>query len=527
MTTTEAKAGRKEWIGLAVLILPVLLVAMDITVLYFAVPSISADLQPSGTQQLWMMDVYGFVLAGLLITMGGLGDRIGRRKLLIIGTVLFGAASVACAFSTSPEMLIASRALQGIGGATLMPSTLGLIRNMFHDPKQRRKAVAVWSVGLSAGAGLGPVVSGLMLSSFHWGSIFLVNIPIMVLLLVLAPVLIPEYRSPNLGKFDLLGGALSLTAVLSIIWGLKEIAVHHTYAIPGAVIAVGLILGTFFIRRQATHSDPMIDLTLFRNRGFGPSITCNLVCFFGMIGFGIFSTQYLMEVLRMKPLEAALWTLAAPVIVSFVAPIAAIVAQKTRPAYIIAAGFAVAASGFLLITQVTTEHNIPLVITAIVLSGVGIAVVLSIVTDMVVATAPAERAGGVSALLQTAQELGGALGIAVLGSIGAGFFGPAMDKTIPAGLPEGTLEAARQTLGGAHDVALKLPQAQGDNLFRVAQEAFVTAMHPAAITAAVVVLSAAVAALIFLRHIKNTPEVSAEDAYSVENTTETKDLVTA
>jgi DHA2 family multidrug resistance protein-like MFS transporter len=525
MTTTEAKAGRKEWIGLAVLILPVLLVSMDITVLYFAIPSIAGDLTPSGTQQLWMIDVYGFVLAGLLITMGGLGDRIGRRKLLIIGTVLFGAASVAAAFSKSPEMLIAARAAQGIGGATLMPSTLGLIRNMFHDDKQRRTAIAVWSVGLSAGAGLGPVVSGLLLSNFWWGSIFLVNLPIMVLLLILAPILIPEYRSPNLGRFDLLSGALSLAAVLSIIWGLKEIAVHGFSVPPVVAIVVGLILGTLFLRRQKTGDDPLIDLELFKIKGFGPSITTSLVCFFGMIGFGIFTTQYLMEVLRMKPLEAALWTLAAPVVVGFVAPAAAQLAQKIRPAYIISTGFLIAASGFVTMAQTTTNRNLPLVVTAIVLIGVGLAIVLSIVTDMVVGTAPPERSGAVSAMLQTAQELGGALGIAILGSIGAGIYGRALDKTIPAGLPAGTLADARQTLGGAHDISMKLPEPQQSNLFHTAQEAFVTGMHPTAFVTAGVVILAAIGSIVFLRHIKNTPEVEKTEA--AEAPESTQDLVAA
>ncbi|WP_370944805.1 MFS transporter [Amycolatopsis sp. cg5] len=517
MTTTEIRAGRREWIGLAVLVLPMLLVSMDITILYFAIPSIAADLQPSGPQQLWMMDIYGFVLAGLLITMGGLGDRIGRRRLLIAGTVLFGLGSVACAFASSPELLIAGRALQGIGGATLAPSTLGLIRNMFHDDKQRRAAITVWSIVLSAGAGLGPVVSGLLLSTFSWGSIFLVNIPVMVVLLVLAPILVPEYRAPSLGRFDALSAVLSLGAMLAIIWGVKESAVSGLEATPVAAIALGLALGVLFVRRQSTMTDPMIELSLFRNRGFGASITIALVCLFGMVGFGIFTTQFLMQVLKMSAFEAAMWTLASPVVVTFVAPLAAKLAQRTRPAYIIASGFTLAALGFLLITQVSTERNIPLIISATVLIGVGIAVVMSIVTDMVMATTPAERASGVSALLQTAQELGGALGIAILGSVGAGVYTATMVKTAPSGLTPEQLEATRQTLGAAEDVAAKLPQAKGDQLVHLAQEAFVAGMRPAALVAALVVLAAAAAAVGFLRHIENTAtpaqeEVSTEDA---------------
>ena len=249
-TQTPHLAGRREWIGLAVLVLPLLLVAMDMTVLYFAIPAISAALAPSGTEQLWIIDMYGFVLAGLLIAMGNIGDRIGRRTLLIIGSVIFGLASVAAAFATDPTTLIIERAIQGIGGATLMPSTLALVRNMFHDQKQRRSAIAVWSAGLSAGAALGPIVSGLLLNWFSWGSVFLINAPVIVLLLILVPALVPEYRLPKgqAGRFDFASALLSLTGVLSISWGLKETAVNGLSTLPALALVAGLALGYVFVR---------------------------------------------------------------------------------------------------------------------------------------------------------------------------------------------------------------------------------------------------------------------------------------
>jgi MFS transporter, DHA2 family, multidrug resistance protein len=256
MNQATSKAGRREWIALGVLLLPVLLVSMDLTVLYFAVPSITVDLTPTSAEQLWMIDIYGFVLAGLLITMGTLGDRIGRRLLLLIGAVAFGAGSIAGAFAGSPEMLIAARALQGIGGATLMPSTLALIRNMFHDKQQRRTAVAIWSSGIAAGAALGPVVSGALLNSFHWGSIFLINVPVMVVLLVLAPMLLPEFRAIVRGRFDLLSAVLSLAAVLPLIYGFKKVALEGFDVAPLNAIAVGLLLGAIFVRRQLTRPNP-------------------------------------------------------------------------------------------------------------------------------------------------------------------------------------------------------------------------------------------------------------------------------
>ncbi|GAA3438375.1 MFS transporter [Kutzneria kofuensis] len=510
-TQTPRLAGRREWIGLAVLALPLLLVSMDMTVLYFAIPSIASALQPSGTQQLWMIDMYGFVLAGLLITMGNVGDRIGRRRLLMIGSAIFGLASVTAAFATDPTMLIVARAVQGIGGATLMPSTLALVRNMFQDEKQRRSAIAVWSTALSAGAGLGPVVSGLLLNNFWWGSVFLINVPAIVLLLVLCPVLIPEFRLARgeAGRFDIASCVLSLGGVLSVIWGLKEITVNGFGVLPAVAIAVGLVLGYVFVRRQKTLSHPMINPELFRNRDFGASLTVSLACFFCMIGSGIFTTQYLMEVLHMSPLEAALWTLVSPVVVTIAVPFVTVVARTVRPAYIIAAGFLVGTVGFLVMTQVGTDRNMFVVVAGTIGVGLGVAVALTCITDMVVGAAPAEHAGSAGALVQTGQELGGALGIAVLGSIGAAVYSANFDATAPHNVPAAALDAARQTVAGASEVAHQLPAAQGNALVAAAQEAFTGAVHIASLSGAAVALGTAIFTIALLRRIKPTPPQSA------------------
>ncbi len=223
-TGAAARAGRREWAGLAVLALPTLLASMDLTVLHLAVPHISADLQPSGSQMLWIVDIYGFLVAGSLITMGTLGDRIGRRRLLLTGAAIFGAASVLAAFATSAEMLIATRALLGVAGATLLPSTLGLIRSIFVNPSQRALAIGLWAAIFSAGTAIGPVLGGVLLDHFWWGSVFLLGVPAMVALLVLGPIFLPEVRDPDAGRLDLLSAALSLTSVLAVIYGLKRIA---------------------------------------------------------------------------------------------------------------------------------------------------------------------------------------------------------------------------------------------------------------------------------------------------------------
>ncbi|MFC7310453.1 MFS transporter [Streptomyces monticola] len=506
MTLTDVRAGRKEWIALAVLTLPLLLVSMDITVLYFGVPSIAADLGPSSTQQLWMIDIYTFVLAGMLITMGNIGDLVGRRRLLLIGATVFGAASVAAGLADSAEMLITARALQGLGGATLMPSTLALVTNMFRNPKQRSTAIAVWSIGLSAGAAIGPVVGGSLLNNFWWGSIFMINVPVLVLLLVAAPFLVPEFRGGTGSKFDVLSSLYSLGAVLSLIWGLKEGAVHGFAGLPLAALAAGAALTAVFLRRQKQLSQPMIDLKLYRNRGFAPAICLSLIAFFCLIGYGIFTTQYLMDVLGMKPLEAALWTMASPALTFLLVPFAVVFARKVRPAYIIAIAFVFCATGFAAMTQISTDRNMALLVYGVVGIGVGAAIVLTMVTDLVVASAPPEKAGSVSALTQTHQELGGALGIAVLGTVGAAVYRGAFDDRVGHGVPGQALEPARETLGSATAVARNLTPEQADSVLGAAHGAFVEAMHSTAALGIAVALGAALLAALRLRHIPTSQE---------------------
>lgn len=248
---THPKAGRKEWIGLAVIALPCMLYSMDLTVLNLALPHLSADLNPGSAELLWIVDIYGFMVAGFLMTMGTLGDRIGRRKLLMIGAVAFGLASVLAAYSNTAGMLIAARAILGIAGATLAPSTLSLIRNMFHDPRQRTLAIGVWITSYSAGGAIGPLIGGSLLEYFWWGSVFLVSVPVMILLLVLAPSLLPEYKDPDAGRLDLTSALLSLIAVLSIIFGLKKIAENEMVVAATGIIIAGLVIGYIFIRRQS------------------------------------------------------------------------------------------------------------------------------------------------------------------------------------------------------------------------------------------------------------------------------------
>ncbi|MET7647661.1 MFS transporter [Streptomyces sp. NPDC005426] len=508
----EPRAGRKEWIALGVLLLPVLLVSMDLTVLYFAIPSISEDLRPSGNQQLWMIDIYGFVLSGVLLTMGALGDRIGRRRLLLIGAVVFGGGSLLAAYASSPEMVISARAFQGLGGATLMPSTLALIRNLFRDQTQRRTAIAVWSTGMAAGAALGPVVSGALLAGFWWGSVFLINVPVMLLLLVAAPFLLPEFKDAAAGKFDLVSAALSLAVILPVVYGFKKIAADGFSVVNVVAIVVGLALVPVFLRRQRTSSDPMIDVSLFRNKAFGASVTVNMLACFTLVGYSLFSTQYMQSVLGMSALKSALWTLPGTLAVGAVVPLATVLVRTVRPAVIIASGFGIATVALLMLTQVPEKDGLVLILIGIIALAVGLTPVLTLVTELVVGQVPPERAGTASALLQTCQELGGALGVAVLGSIGAAAYRNSDELDAPAGVPADALDQARETIGGALAAAGKLPGDASAALVDAARAAFTTEVHVASVAGAVVMAGAAVVALIGLRSVQHDNARAADPA---------------
>ncbi|WP_199551853.1 MFS transporter [Streptomyces sp. N35] len=489
------RATRKEWTALGVLMLALMLVSMDVSVLYFAIPSITADLEPTGTQQLWMFDIYAFVLAGLLITMGSLGDRIGRRRLLMTGAAAFGAASVLAAYADSAETLIAARALLGIGGATLMPSTMALIRNMFRNAGERAKAIGIWQTVLVSGVALGSVMSGILVEHFWWGSIFLVNLPAMVLLLVLAPVLIPEFKDPDPGRFDWIGVPLSMAAVLPVVYGLKEIAAEGIELSYVASVAVGLVFAALFVHRQRTAASPMISPALFRGRnGFGSAISLILISSLTMMGSAYFTTQYLQSVLGMSAMESALWALLPSVLIGFAAPVATVLVQRgMNRAHVVATGFLISAAGFALLLFVGTDSLWVVLVAAGVLAS-GAVIVGSQLTDLALGAAPAERAGSASSLVETGNEFGGAIGMALLGSIGNAVYHARMPDAAPA--------VARETLGGATVVAQELPERAGTALLTTAREAFTSGMHVAAVAAMVLLIGAALAASAALRRVR-------------------------
>ena len=469
--------------------LPCLLYAMDLTVLTLAVPALTADLRPSATELLWIVDIYGFLVAGFLITMGVLGDRIGRRRLLLIGAAAFGAASVVAAFASSPETLIASRALLGVAGATLAPSTLSLIRSMFHDPRQRTVAIGIWVTSFSAGAAIGPLVGGILIETLWWGSVFLLAVPPMALLLAVGPRLLPEYREPEPGPLDLVSVALSLVAMLAFIYGVKAVATGGVTWAGVAPALAGLAIGAAFADRQRRLAHPMIDLALFRRPGFGAALGANTLAFAVVFGIEVFTAQYLQLVLGLSPIAAGLWSMPAAVAFIVGAQLTPPLAARLRPAPVMLGGLVVALAGAGLLTQVAAAGGPGLVVAGAGIMSLGLAPLFTLAADLAVGVAPPERAGAAAGLSETSSELGGALGIALLGTLGTAVYRSAL----------GGDPLAHETLGGAVEAAGRLPVAMRAEFLEPARAAFTQGLQVAATVSGAIIAAAALLVVTLLR----------------------------
>ncbi|MFI6105416.1 MFS transporter [Streptomyces sp. NPDC051310] len=493
---SEVVSRLGRWLALAVLVLAVLLVAVDATVLGLATPFLSEDLRPTGTQLLWIGDVYSFVIAGLLVSMGSLGDRIGRKKLLLTGAAAFGAVSVLNAYATSPEMMIVARALLGVAGATLMPSTLALIRNLFHDPRERSLAIGIWGAMASAGAAVGPVVGGFLLEHFWWGSVFLINLPVMVVLVVVGAKLIPESKNPAPGPWDLPSVALSLVGMIGVVYAVKEAAAHGLRLDMAVAAVAGASALTLFVRRQLRLEAPLLDMRLFHHRGFSGAVLADLLTILGLSGLVFFLSQFLQLVQGREPLEAGLAELPAAVGAVTAGLVAGVVARRFSVRSVVSGGLAAVGLALAALTLLDRTTGYPLLGATLLVVGVGAGFAFTVTADVILSSVPREQAGAASAVSETAYELGAALGIALLGSVVTGVYS---DFVTPDGVPAGTAAAAHQSLGGAVEVSAGLPDATAAALVTAAQDAFVEGLRIAAGVGAVVLLATAVAAWFLLR----------------------------
>jgi DHA2 family multidrug resistance protein-like MFS transporter len=495
-----ARAGRRQIIGLAVLALPTLLLALDTSVLYLALPNLTSDLGADVTQQLWIMDIYGFLIAGFLVTMGTLGDRVGSRRLLLIGATAFGVLSVLAAYSTSPEMLIAARALLGVAGATLMPATLALINHMFRDARQRSLAIGVWMSCFLGGIAAGPVIGGILLQHFWWGSAFLIGVPVMVLLVATAPVLLPERRDASAGRIDLPSVVLSLASVLPLIYGLKVLAAEGL-AVSGLLAAgLGLAMGTVFVRRQKRLADPLIDVTLFRNRTFTAALTLMLLA--GVMGgFYFLVAIYLQIVEGYSPLRTGLLLLAPTVAAIGSSMVAPVIARRVRPGLVIAGGMVLAAVGLVFVAQLSPAGGLALLVTGLILTDLGTGPLGALSTDLIVGSVPEEKAGSAAAMSETSAEFGVALGVALIGSIGAAVYRLQLDSALPAEVPAETVNSVEEGITTAATASQELPAALGAEVFSRAGEAFADGVSVAAFLCGLAALGLAVVAAVWFRHV--------------------------
>lgn len=495
--TAPALTVRRRWAALAVLMLPVILIAVDNTVLAFALPGISAALSPSGAQLLWIVDAYPLVLAGLLVPMGSLGDAIGRRRLLMIGGLGFAVVSAFAAFAPTAAALIAARAALGFFGAMLMPATLSIIRNVFTDPTERRTAIAVWAAGFSGGAALGPIVGGVLLEHFWWGSVLLLAVPVLVPLLALGLWLIPESKDPHPSPIDPVSILLVMATMTPVVWAVKEVAYAGVTGTSAAAALVGLASGALFVNRQLRRPRPMLDVRLFTVPAFSGALAANLLSVFSLVGFLFFISQHLQLVSGRSPLEAGLFLLPG-LVVTIIAGLAAVwLVRVLTPAIVVAGGLLLNAVGYgvvLVSGQAGSDLGL-LIAFAILGAGVGMAETIS--NDVILSAVPAHKAGAASAISETAYEGGAVLGTAVLGSVLTAAYRSHVE--VPEEASAAAAATAGETLGGAVEVAGTLPEPAAAALLESARSAFDSGVVVTSSIAAVLMLAAAVIAGLTLR----------------------------
>ncbi|MGW4403725.1 MFS transporter [Nonomuraea sp. NPDC004702] len=494
------RAGARQWAGLGLLAMPTVLLGLDVTVLYLVAPSMAADLSPSAIQLLWIMDAYGFLVAGFLVTMGTLGDRIGRRRLLRAGMIAFAAVSVLAAFAPTAELLILARALLGVAGATLMPSTLSLISNMFPDARQRAVAIGVWATMFALGMAAGPIVGGALVDSFWWGAPFLAAVPVAFVVLAGARALLPEYAAPSGGRLDLVSVGLSLAAILPVIYAVKHIASEGPGGPVLACAGAGVLAAIVFVRRQRRLPDPLLDVTLFGNRAFVVALGVLLIGLAGVGGSMYLVTQYLQLVEGLTPFDAGLW-MGPPALAMFAAAIGApLVARRFRPGSVMGAALGASLAGYALLATAGLDDAVP-VAAGFTFVYLGLGALAALGTDMVVGAVPAARSGSAASISETVQELGIAIGVALLGSLTTAVY--RAQVTVPEGLTPESSGPLTDSLNATVAITDSLPP----GTVEAARHAFTTGLNVASLVAGVAIAAATALCLAMLRHV---PPLGAE-----------------
>lgn len=510
MTSVREAPEPRRWAALAALCLAVLLVTIDGEVLFLALPLLTQQLRPSSIELLWISDAYSFTLAGLLVTMGSLGDRIGRKRLLLVGSAGFALTSVLAAYADNPGRLIVARVLLGVAGATILPTTLSIIRNLFTDARERTTAIGVWSAMFGAGLASGPIVGGALLEHFWWGSVFLINLPVTMGLLVAGGVLLPESRDPRPGRLDPLSAALSLLGITGVVLAIKQTAVSA--AIEPLALAAALLGGlalAAFVRRQRTLDTPLIDVALFRDRSFRSAVLVNMVAVFALSGLLFFLSPYFQLVRGYGPLQAGVAELPATVGAIVAAVLAGRLVMRAGPATLVAVGLGLSAVALTAMSAIGLVPTYLLVGGSLAALGAGVGLSLTITSDLILAAAPKEKAGAAAAVSETSLELGAALGIALLGSVLTAVY--RAELRLPAGLPDQLRETAQDYIGSAVAAAAAAPAGLGPGVLSAARDAFVTAMSVTALICAALVFVSALLARALPHRVPEAVSGAAED----------------
>ncbi|OIJ90812.1 MFS transporter [Streptomyces sp. MUSC 14] len=490
-----AGAGANRWVVLVVLCVSLLLVALDATVLHVAVPAVTEDLRPGAMELLWIVDVYPLVCASLLILFGTLGDRIGRRRVLLLGYGFFGVASAMAAFAPTAEALILARALLGVGGAMIMPATLSILRQVFPDRRERALAIGIWSAVAAVGAAVGPLLGGFLLEHFWWGAVFLVNIPLMLVSLPVGRILLPESRGDRSGPWDVVGALMAAGGLFGVVLGVKRLGGAEAPASPFTVVPllVGAALLVLFVRRQRRQLHPLVDLRMFRRPAFSTSVGCIVLAMLALVGLELIAAQYLQLVLGLSPLRTGLRLLPLTVAAMAAGLAGARMLRRFGPRRMVCTGFLLTAAAVLTLTAMGGSDNAPLLLSGFVLLGFGLETTLFGAYESMLSEAPADQAGGAAAIGETSYQLGAGIGIALLGSVMNAAYAPGL-RSVP-GVPRHASRAAGHSLGEAYDLAGRLGGPAGAELRQAARDSFVHGLHVTLLVSAGLLLLGAVMAL--------------------------------
>ena len=481
-------AHRRAWLAFVVLLIPVLLVAVSTTALSFAMPAISEALRPTGVELLWIIDVYPLVLAGLLIPMGALGDRYGRRRILLIGAIGFAAVSAIAEFAPSASWLITARAATGLFGSMLLPATLALIRVIFARDRDRQLAIAIWSAVFSGGAAAGPIVGGALLEWFGWTAILLIGAPISLLFALLAPWLVPESRDPGAGRVDLASALLAIATMVALVFGVKAFATGGEPLTAAAAVLASAGLGWLFARRQRMLEQPMLDLTLFRIPAFSGGLLINILSNAAIVGMMFMATQHLQVVSGIPPTVAGLALLPGTIGAIASSLSVPLIAGRVGPRRAEIVAFAIATAGFAVVAIWGDSTAAWPFIVGLAVLGAGLGIAWTVSTDLVISSAPVSKAGAASAASETGFEVGVVFGTAAIGGLTTALYQAFL--AVPAGVPTAEADAARETIGAAAAIAESLGGGAGAGLREAAIGAFTHAERWTSIGVALLLLAA-------------------------------------